>query len=160
MKTVLAKALLALVAAGLSQGVLAGGTQNSAPDGPKVIKDAAEYNTYIAALNTADPAQKAAAMESFLKQYPNSVVAEDALEQAMASYQQSGNQSKVAGTAFLILQHSPDNLRALAIEAFLKRAAGTPQAAAEGRVLALRGMTALPQWQKPEGLKDTEFEAL
>ena len=55
------------------------------PTSQKVIKDPAEYNAYITALNTTDPAAKAAAMEAFVQQYPNSIVKIDALEQAMAA---------------------------------------------------------------------------
>jgi hypothetical protein len=55
----------------------------------KTIKDPAEYNAYIAALNINDPKQKAAAMEAFVSQYPNSVVKIDAMEQAMAAYQRN-----------------------------------------------------------------------
>src|SRR5690348_9022037 len=36
----------------------------------KVIKDPAEYNSYITALNTQDPASRGAAMEAFVTQYP------------------------------------------------------------------------------------------
>lgn len=66
---------------------------------PKVIKDPAEYNVYVAALNTADRVQKAAAMESFIVKYPNSVVKLNALEQAMAAYQQVNNLAAVEKTA-------------------------------------------------------------
>src|SRR5437870_12712306 len=48
--------------------------QAGAPTSQKTIKDPAEYNAYITALNTPDPAQKAAAMEAFITQYPQSGV--------------------------------------------------------------------------------------
>src|SRR5260370_42701804 len=57
----------------------------------KIIKDPAEYNAYITALNTTDPAARAAAMEVVVKQYPGSIVKVDPLEQPMAAYQQPGN---------------------------------------------------------------------
>jgi tetratricopeptide (TPR) repeat protein len=158
MKRVFVKAVLAIAFVGLAQGILAGSPQSGAADTPKVIKDPAEYKTYISALNTTDPSQKASAMEAFLKQYPDSVVNVDALEQAMAAYQQTGNQGQVADTASRVLQLSPNNIRALAIAAFLKRAAGTPQTAAEGRALAVRGIAALPKWQKPAGMNDDAFD--
>src|ERR1700719_2212892 len=63
-------------------------SQQAAPASQKVIKDPAEYNAYITALNTQDPAQKGAAMEAFIAQYPASVVRSDAMEQAMSAYQQ------------------------------------------------------------------------
>src|SRR5216684_1542824 len=94
------------------------------PQSQKTIKDTGEYNAYIAALNTQDPAAKAAAMEAFLKQYPASIVKMEALEQAMGAYQQAGNAAKVQSTASLILELEPDNVRALAILAYIKRAQG------------------------------------
>src|SRR5206468_7304179 len=91
----------------------------------KVIKDPAEYNAYMAALNDSNPLRKAAAMEAFVKQYPGSIVKTDALEQAMAAYQAAGNVAKVEETANQLLQLDPINIRALAIITFLKRASAT-----------------------------------
>src|SRR3954464_2542766 len=48
--------------------------------GQKTIKDAAEYNAYVSATGMSDPGQKAAALEQFVQQYPNSIVKEDALQ--------------------------------------------------------------------------------
>src|SRR5258708_32936545 len=87
-----------------------------------MIKDPAEYNAYIAALNTTEPQQKAAAVEAFVNQYPGSVVKIDALEQAMAAYQQAGNVANVTGTANRILKLDPGDVRAPAIVTFLYRA--------------------------------------
>jgi hypothetical protein len=85
--------------------------QQNPPASQKVIKDPTEYNAYIAALNTQDPAQRAAAMEAFVTQYPGSVVKTDALEQAMSAYQQAGNQAKLTSTANRILELDPGNVR-------------------------------------------------
>ncbi len=43
------------------------------------IKDPAEYNAYVNAVQQSDPAAKAQAIEAFLQTYPNSVMKEDAL---------------------------------------------------------------------------------
>ena len=129
----------------------------------KTIKDPGEYNAYITALNMSDPAARAAAMEAFVKQYPTSVVKIDALEQAMAAYQQAGNAAKVGDTAKRILALDPNSIRALAIVAFIDRALATQgQAAAlqEGCADAQKGLQALPTWQKPEGVTDADFEKL
>ena len=126
----------------------------------KMIKDPAEYNSYIAALNTTDSTRKAAAMESFISQYPNSVVKVDAMEQAMAAYQQAGNAAKVGETAERILQLYPENVRALAIAAYLKRSKGDAKAAAEAGSLAEQGLKALAKWPKPDGISDTDFKKL
>src|ERR1700736_64503 len=99
-----------------------GDQQANVPTSQKVIKDPAEYNAYITALNTTDPAAKGAAMEAFVAQYPNSIVKTDAQEQAMGAYQQAGNQQKVEQIARQILQSDPNNVRALAIVVFIERA--------------------------------------
>jgi len=137
--------------------------QQSPPASQKVIKDPVEYNAYIAALNTQDPAQRAAAMDAFITQYPGSVVKTDALEQAMAGYQQAGNQAKVASAASRLLELDPANVRALAIVTFLKRSLasqGDAKALADVRANAERGLKALPAWQKPEGVSDADFEKM
>jgi hypothetical protein len=130
----------------------------------KVIKDPAEYNAYMAALNDSDPLRKAAAMEAFVKQYPGSIVKTDALEQAMASYQAAGNVAKVEETANQLLQLDPNNIRALAIITFVKRASATAsgdaKAAQEVGLLGLRGLNGLSTWTRPEGLSDSVFEKL
>lgn len=122
-------------------------SQANVPTNQKVIKDPAEYNAYMTALNTADPAAKAAAMEAFVAQYPNSVVKVDALEQAMAAYQAAGNQQKVQETATKVLQSNPNNVRALAIVTFIERAtANTPEKAAKARQDGEKGLAELPNW--------------
>jgi tetratricopeptide (TPR) repeat protein len=133
-------------------------TQANVPTSQKVIKDPAEYNAYITALNTQDPAQKAAAMEAFVKQYPNSVVKLEALEQAMAAYQQSNNPAKVEEIATQIRQIDPNNVRALAIITAIKQGqAKDPQTFAELRQLGEQGLQALPNWKKPEGMSDADY---
>ena len=59
----------------------------------KEIKDPAEYNAYVGAVQQTDPAAKVSGLEAFLTQYPNSVMKEDALGYLMAAYQQTGNQA-------------------------------------------------------------------
>src|SRR5215471_8145635 len=52
-------------------------TDQQAQPQKKEIKDPAEYNAYMAAMEMKDPSQaaaKAAALEQFIAQYPNSVV--------------------------------------------------------------------------------------
>jgi tetratricopeptide (TPR) repeat protein len=137
--------------------------QQSAPAGQKVIKDAVEYNAYLAALNTQDPAQRGAAMEAFVAQYPASVVKLDALEQAMAAYQQAGNQNKVMSIAKRLLELDPGHVRALAIVTAVDRALasqGDAKALAEAGANAEKGLKSLPGWQKPEGMSDADFEKM
>jgi tetratricopeptide (TPR) repeat protein len=135
----------------------------AATAGQKVIKDADEYNAYITALNTADPAQKAAAMEAFVARYPKSVVHIDALEQAMAAHQQSGNTAKVEDAANRILKLEPRNVRALAIVVVLERSRATQgqaDASAKLREHAELGLKGLPGWKKPEGTDDATYKKM
>jgi hypothetical protein len=129
----------------------------------KVIQDAAEYNAYMAASNTADPAARGAAFEAFISQYPSSVVKVEAYEQAMAAYQQAGNVAKVESTARTLLTMNPGNIRALAILAYLDRAKATQGDAAalkETCAYGQKGIEALPTWSKPDILSDEEFGKL
>ncbi len=52
----------------------------SQPQQKKEIKDPAEYNAYVGAIQQKDPAAQISGLEAFLAQYPNSVMKEDALE--------------------------------------------------------------------------------
>lgn len=140
----------------------AAGTQGaSTPANQKVIKDPAEYNAYMAALNAQDPAQRASAMDAFVKQYPQSVMLIDALEQEMAAYQAAQNQAQVEATAKRILQLAPDHIRALAIVVAIDRAkagGGDQAALKESCTNAQTGLQKLPSWQKPENVSDAEFQ--
>src|ERR1700730_9655482 len=69
------------------------------PQPKKEIKDPAEYNAYVGAVQQKDAAAKISGLEAFLTQYPNSVMKEDALEALMGAYQQTGNQAKMVDAA-------------------------------------------------------------
>ena len=62
----------------------------AAQPGQLTIKDPQEYNDYTNAVGQSTPAAKAAAIETFLTKYPNSVVKNDLLLTLMATYQQMG----------------------------------------------------------------------
>lgn len=129
----------------------------------KVIKDPAEYNAYITALNTQDPAARGAAMEAFLGQYPASIMKGDALEQAMGAYQQAGNQAKVEAMASQLLELDPKNLRALSVLVALKRARATQgdkQALADLPKETQRGLTLLPHWPRPADMLAEDYAKL
>src|SRR6202161_4118835 len=79
------------------------------------IKHPAEYNDYTNVVGAATPAAKAAAIETFLTKYPNSVVKNDMLEQLMAAYQHAGDLPKKLSTADRLLASDPGNLRGAAI---------------------------------------------
>src|SRR5271169_6930844 len=89
------------------------------------IKDPAEYNAYVNAVQQSDPAQKASAIEAFLQTYPNSVMKEDALVSLMGAYQQAGDAQKMVDAANRALQVNPNNVRALALLTYYYRASTT-----------------------------------
>ncbi len=139
----------------------------SQPSRPqKQIKDPAEYNAYVNAIQQTNPAQKAAAVEAFLQTYPNSVMKEDALEQLMAAYQGAGDAQKTIDTANRVLQANPNNVRALALLAYNSRAAasqGGPQMQQnlqQADQYGQRGLQALQNMTKPEGMSDADFVKL
>ena len=129
------------------------------------IKDPAEYNAYVNAIQQKEPAAKAQAIEAFLQTYPNSVMKEDALVTLMGAYQQAGNASKTIDTASRVLQANPNNVRALALLAYYYRslaAQGGPDAmknADQSAQYGQKGLDALPNMPK-EGMSDADYTKL
>ena len=137
-------------------------TQPAAPQQKKEIKDPAEYNAYVGAVQQKDATAKISGLEAFLAQYPNSVMKEDALELLMVSYQQTNNQAKMLDAAQRILQVNPNNLRALALLSYIKRAQAEAGQDAQnnltqGAQFADRGLQALQTAPKPDGTSDADF---
>lgn len=127
------------------------------------IKDAAEYNAYVNAVQQSDPAAKAQAIEAFLQTYPNTVMKEEALVQLMGAYQQANNASKTIDTASRILQANPNNIRALALLAYYYRSlcaqggADAPKNCDQATQYGQKGLDALPNTPKPDGMSDADF---
>jgi tetratricopeptide (TPR) repeat protein len=143
--------------------------QQSAAPAPapqkKEIKDPAEYNAYVGAVQQTDANAKVSGLEAFVTQYPNSVMKEDALEALMIAYQQTGNQAKMIDTAQKVLGVNPCNLRALAVLAFVKRAMAEQnqnpqQNFADSGQSAEKGLQCLPTAVKPEGTTPAEWDKL
>jgi len=134
--------------------------QGAAPS-QKQIKDPAEYNSYVNAVQQTSPAQKASAIEAFLQTYPNSVMKEDALVSLMGAYQQAGDAQKMVDAANRALQVNPNNVRALALLTYYYRASTTAQNLAQNLGLvqkyAQQGEQALTNLSKPEGMSDADF---
>ena len=129
----------------------------------KTIKDQAEYNDYITALNMTNSAGKAAAMEAFASKYPASVVRVEALEQAMAAYQDAKNTQKVEQVASHLLEIDPGNIRALAVAtAFARSEANSGNAVKLKETCAnsQKGLQALPGWARSEGTSESEFATI
>ncbi len=155
---------------------LAVAQQSSAPQGAgqgapaqqkKEIKDPAEYNAYMGAINSTDPHQKASALEGFVTQYPNSVMKIDALELLMRTYQQLGDVAKTIDAANKVLQADPNNETALALLSYLDRVKAQseqpPQSTTDLEAAAQfgqRGLQALQSYPKPENMSDLDFQKL
>ncbi|HXJ86491.1 MAG TPA: hypothetical protein VMS18_06725 [Candidatus Binatia bacterium] len=136
MKKILLAVVLGVTAVSVAQdGAQPAQGQSSAPaqgqaQGP-VIKDPAEYNAYVAAVQQKDPSAKISGLEAFLTQYPNSVMKNQALELLMGAYQQSNNMQKTTDTATKLVASDPCNMRALALLSYFDRAraqSGDPNA--------------------------------
>src|ERR1022692_577546 len=100
------------------QAAAAPAPQSAAP----VIKDPAEYNAYVSAVDPAKDANaKISGLEAFLTQYPNSVMKNQALEILMGTYQQAGNPKKTMDTATKLVTADKCNVRALALLSYFDR---------------------------------------
>lgn len=154
--------VILLVLAALAFAQFAAG-QAAAPQ-QKQIKDPAEYNAYVNAIQQKDPNAKAQALEAFIQTYPNSVMKVDAYEQLIGAYQQAGNAQKMIDAATHTLQSDPNNVRALAILTYTYRATITAQNLQQNLPLiqqyASKGLAALPSTPKPEGMSDDDFKKL
>ena len=173
MKSVLAMLLVAAISTAVAQTATAptqttpqsGAAPASAPQ-KKEIKDPAEYNAYMGALNQQDVNAKISGLEAFLTQYPNSVMKEDATELLMGAYQQAGNAQKMLDTAQKVLTVNPCNLRALALIAYTRRAmaeaggAGAAQNLTEAGQAGEKGLQCIPTAQKPDGVSQADFDTL
>jgi len=149
-----------------------------APAAPqkKEIKDPAEYNAYVGAVQQTDATAKVSGLEAFLTQYPNSVMKEDALEILMGAYQQvlsqaktpdqqTLNQTKMLETGQKVLQVNPCNLRALALLAYTKQAMATAgqnaqQNLADAGQNGEKGLQCLQTATRPDGTSDADFQKL
>lgn len=166
---------VALMFAGISSGVPAIMAQTPAQPAPqaapapqqqkKEIKDPAEYNAYVGAVQQSDPAAKISGLEAFLTQYPNSVMKEDALELLMGAYQQTGNVAKMGDAAKRLLTANPNNVRALALLCYTARtqaqANQNPQQnLADAKQYCSKGVDAVQTFPKPDGMSAPDFEKL
>jgi tetratricopeptide (TPR) repeat protein len=121
----------------------------------------AEYDNYMSALNTRDPAKRAGAMEVFLAWYPNSVLRTEALQHAMAAWQAANQPDKAGAIAGKLLQTDPGNVHALAYRVYALRARalqGDNSVLGQMVAAAEQGLAALSQWQKPAQLGDAAFQ--
>jgi tetratricopeptide (TPR) repeat protein len=131
-----------------------------------VIKDPAEYNAYVAAIQQKDPNAKISGLEAFLTQYPNSVMKNTALEVLMQTYQQTNNADKAVSTATQLVQANPCQVPALTLLTYIDRMkaqSGDPngkQLSADAEKYGQQGMGCLDKFQKPEGASETDFQKM
>lgn len=165
MKTSLIAVVLGLAALAPAQQPAAAPAAPASQSAAPVIKDPAEYNAYVGAIQQQDPNAKISGLEAFVAQYPNSIVKKDALEVLMGAYQQTNNQEKMSSTAEALLAVEPHNMRALALLAFSKRLLAQQNVNPEVNLAAAKkygeqGLAALPNFTKPEGTSDADFAKL
>jgi tetratricopeptide (TPR) repeat protein len=137
----------------------------STSQGP-VIKDPAEYNAYVGAINQKDPAARISGLEAFLTQYPNSIMKVDALQTLMGDYQQTNNQAKTMDTATKLVAADPTNERAMALLAYFDRLkaqggdANATQDLADAKKYSQMGLDGMAKFSKPQGMSDGDFQKL
>jgi hypothetical protein len=131
-----------------------------------VIKDPAEYNAYVGAIQQKDPAAQISGLEAFLTQYPNSIMKTAALQTLMQDYQQTNNQDKTVETATKLVAADPNNVRAMALLSYVDRRkaqggdANATQDLAEAKKYGQMGLDALSKFTKPDGTSDADFEKM
>jgi len=137
-----------------------------APAAAPVIKDPAEYNAYMGAIQQKDPAAQISGLEAYLMQYPNTVMKIAALQTLMQDYQQTNNQAKTVETAQKLVAADSCNERALALLSFIDRlkAQGGDTNAKQDLVDAKKygdsGLECLPKFTKPDGTSDADFDKM
>jgi tetratricopeptide (TPR) repeat protein len=158
MNKILLTVVLGCAVAAAAQDAAQPQAQPAAPQQQKKeIKDPAEYNAYMGAVQQTDPSAKISGLEAFLTQYPNSVMKEDALETLMGVYQQKGDVAKMGDSAQRLLQVNPNNVKALAIVTYSKIA---QQNLPEAKQYGQKGLQALSTFTKPENMSQQDYDKL
>jgi tetratricopeptide (TPR) repeat protein len=84
---------------------------------PPTAKTKPEYDAYLAAVNTADPAQAETLAREFEVQFPKSELLPFLFQQLMGKYQKADNSDKTLDMGRKVLQYDPDNVGALVMVA-------------------------------------------
>lgn len=152
-------------AAGAQQPATGAGAQQPAAGAAagQVQMPQAEYNVYNAAINQSTPQTKAPALEAYLQQFPNSTVKSDVLQQLMVAYS-SFDPAKTLDAADRLLQVDPNNLRAITLEVYFRKASADQLTDATAKQAALdkaaefaqKGLVAT----KPTSMSDADFKTL
>ncbi len=144
-----------------AQGTPAAAPTESAP----TIKDPAEYNAYVNAVQQQDPNAKISALEAFLVQYPSSVMKTTGLEVLMGTYQTVNNPAKMADTAKRLLVVNPCSLPALALLTYTSRQAlstgqNPQQSLTDLAQYSSKGVDCVKTGTKPAASSEADFDAL
>jgi hypothetical protein len=136
--------------------------QANAPSGVQMSQE--EYAKYNAAVTAATPQAKAQAFEDYLKAYPNSAVKADVLGQLLYAYNQTGDQAKTLDAADRLLAVDPQNLRALTLEVYYRRADADKLTDPAAKAAALDKVATYAQTglnaTKPKDMSDADFNTL
>ena len=141
-------------------------TLRAQDSGTITIKDPAEFAAYTQATTQSDPKAKAAAIESFLQTYPQSVVKNDMLSLLVDAYQQAGDVANALSAAKRLLQVDPNNLKAIFLSVAIEKgqcqkavdASGNQtdtQPCDDAAALAQKGLVA----PKPASVADADWKA-
>jgi TolA-binding protein len=142
------------------------GQPPASPAQAPVIKDPAEYNAYVGAVQQKDPTAQISGLEAFMTQYPNSVMKVSALQTLMQDYQQTNNQQKTIDTAVKLVAADPCNVRAMALLAYFNRLnaqggdANAKQDLTDAQKYGQMGLDCLPKFTKPDGTSDADYEKM
>lgn len=158
MKKLLFASVLALASLNLLSSPLL-----RAQDSTITIKDPAEFNAYQMATTQSDPGAKAAALESFVQTYPQSVVMKAVLDMLLNTYYNAppnglGDRDKALSAASRLLQLDPNNLEAILYSVIIKKghcAAQDTQSCDDAAALARKGLLA----PKPESVSDSDWKS-
>lgn len=136
----------------------------AAPGASGVQMSQEEYAKYQACATATAPAQKVTACEDYLKGYPNSVVKADVLNQLLYAYNQTGDQPKTLDAADRLLAVDPNNLRALTLEVYYRRADADKLTDPAAKQAALDKVATYAQTglnaTKPKDMSDADFATL
>jgi hypothetical protein len=159
MKKVVLASLLAVAGAVPSASLVY--AQQASSSGIQMSQE--EYAAYNKANTETTAAGKAAAFEAYLKQYPNSAVKVDVLNQILFADSQVGDQAATLNAADRLLAVDPNNLRALTFEVFYGRAAADKLTDPAAKQAALDAVAKYAQQglsaTKPKDVSDADFAA-
>ncbi|MFC6646911.1 hypothetical protein ACFQBQ_15260 [Granulicella cerasi] len=163
MKKVVLASLLTLAVAAPAVPLAVAQTP-AAPAAGQVQMSEQEYAVYNNAATQTTPAAKAAAFEAYLKQFPNSAVKNDVLNQMLFAYNQAGDQANTVATADRVIAADPNNLRALTLEVYYRRADADKLTDPAAKAAALEPVAKYAQQglnaTKPDAMAQADFDTL